>query len=84
MTEDICSICYVNTDLVSANEIRSQRDLGGKTPLIMCRVCLDNGIYQPCSSARKNVKQAKQQKQAANKRRLEAAVESGRRKAPST
>ena len=78
MTEDICSVCYVDTDLVSANEIRSQLDLGGKTPLIMRQGCLDAGVNPHCSGARKNVKQAKQQKRAAKKRKLDDAVSLGR------
>ncbi len=80
VTEDICSVCYVNADLVTPNEIRSNRDLGGKTPLIMCRGCLDAGVDPPCSGARKNVQQAKQQKQVSKKRKLDKAVKNGQRK----
>ena len=70
----------MNTDLVSPNEIRSQHDLGGKTPLIMCRDCLHDSVGPPCSGARNNVKQVKQQKQAAKKSKLDDAVKLGCRK----
>ena len=81
VTDDICSVCYVDADLATPDEIRSKCDLGGKTPLMMCRGCLNLGVDPPCSGARKNVKQAKQQQDAAKKRRMEAAVSKGRRKA---
>eukprot|EP00957_Ditylum_brightwellii_P199684 15222327-Ditylum_brightwellii.AAC.1 len=29
VTDDICSVCYIDKDLVSQNEIRQLHDLGG-------------------------------------------------------
>jgi len=69
----------VDADLVIPDEIRPKRDLGGKTPVIMCRGCLDAGVDQPCSGAHKNVNQASQQKEATKKRKLDNAVKRGRR-----
>ena len=58
MTEGICSVCYVKDNLVSRNEIRANYNLGGQTPLIMCRACLDSGVDVPYSGTGKNIRQA--------------------------
>ena len=84
VTKDICAVCYIADDLVTPNEIRKLKDLGGKTPLTICRGCLDSGVVLPCSSKRQNTKQATQQKKAATKRKLDKVTKSGRRKARST
>ena len=68
-------------DLVAPNEIRKLKDVGGKTPLTICRGCLDNGIEPPCSGKHTNARQASQQKKSANKRKLNEAIKSGKRKA---
>ena len=82
MTKDICALCYVNDDLVSPNEIKKTVDIGGKIPLTICRGCLDSGLKPPCSAGgRKNVKQAKQQKKAAKKRKHAKVVLVGKRQA---
>ena len=85
MTKDICSVCYIEDDLLSPNQIRKVRnDLDGKTPLIMCRGCAqDLAVTVPCSGARRNMKHTKQQKVCAKKRKMDKAVQSGRRKARS-
>ncbi len=36
-TKDICAICYVDADTVSPEEVIAKRDVGGKTPLPICR-----------------------------------------------
>ena len=84
MTKDICAICYIADDLVTPAEIRKRKNVGGKTPLIICRGCLDSGADPPCSSKHTNTKQTTEQKKAANKRKLDKAVKSGRRKARTT
>ena len=81
VTNDICAICYIVDDLLSPNEIRKLKDVGGKTPLTICRGCLDNGIEPPCSRKHTNARQASQQKKSANKRKLNEAIKSGKRKA---
>ena len=82
VTKDICALCYVNDDLVSPNEIKKTVDIGGKIPLTICRGCLDSGLVPPCSAGgRKNVKQAKQQKKAAKKRKHAKVVLVGKRQA---
>ncbi len=43
----MCAICYVTDDILSIDEIRQGRDLGGKTPLPMCRGCFDSGVKAP-------------------------------------
>ena len=80
VTKDLCSVCYLDEDLLSQDEIRNERDLGGKTPLIICRGCLEGGVDPPCSGARRNISQAKKQKAASKKRGRKAAEKSGRRK----
>ena len=82
ITKDICSVCYIDADLMTPNEIRTIRnDLNGRTPLILCRACArDSSVTVPCSGARKNIKHAKQQQKEAKKRKLDEAVKSGRRK----
>lgn len=81
VTKNICAVCYVDDDLIAPNQIKQLRDVGGKTPLMMCKACVDSGIDVPCSNARKNVKQAKQQKKASKRKKMSKAVKSGRRKA---
>ena len=49
VTADICAICYESDDIVSADEIRKSRDIGGKNPLLLCRYCFDKNIEIPCS-----------------------------------
>ena len=68
VTNAICSVCYIDKDLVSPNEIRQLCDLGGKAP-VMCRACVDNSdIDVPVLGAQKNKKYEKTQKEV-NKRR---------------
>ena len=82
VTKDICALCYVSDDLVAPNEIKKTVNIGGKIPLTICRGCLDSGVDPPCSAGRrKNVKQAKQQKMAAKKRKHAKVVLVGKRKA---
>ena len=57
-------------DILSKDEIRTRgRDLGGKTPLPMCRDCFDSGVKPACSGARVNAMQATAQKRRKNKKR---------------
>ena len=49
VTEAICALCYVNDDLVTPNDIKKEKDLGGKIPLTICRGCFDSGVEPPCS-----------------------------------
>ena len=83
-TEDVCCICYVDQDLMTPNDIKKVRDLGGKTPLIMCRACADDKSIEPLlSRARTNISQANKQKRATKKRKMDKRVENGKRKARS-
>ena len=72
----------MNADIVSPEEIIADRDLGGKTPLPICRGCYEDGVEPPCSGARKNIQQAKKQKKKRKKRQSDEAVNSGRKKTP--
>ena len=65
---NICAICYVNDEILSKDEIRQGRDLGGKTPLPMCRDCFDSGVKPACSGARVNVMQATAQNRRTKRR----------------
>jgi len=57
-------------------------NLGGKTPLPICRGCYDAGVETPFSGARKNVQQAQKQRKRSKKRQSNEAVNSGYNKAP--
>ena len=46
----MCATCYVTDDILSKDEIRQGRDLGGKTPLPMCRGCFESGVKPPRSA----------------------------------
>lgn len=81
VTEDICAVCYATGDLVTPDEMKRSLDLGGKTPLTICRCCLESGVEPPCSGGRTNVRQATEQAKATKKRQHAGAVEVGRRKA---
>ena len=80
LTPDICAICYDKDDIVSADEIRKEKNIGGKNPLLICRYCFDKNIEGPCSGGRNNVKQKKDQAKSAKKRQLDKDVAGGRRK----
>ena len=79
VTNDVCAICYDADNIVSADEIRKKRDIGGKNPLLVCRYCFDKNIEIPCSGGRTNMKQKKDQAQSTKRKQLEDNIESGRR-----
>ena len=81
-TSLMCTTCYVTDDIVPKDEIRRERDLGGKTPLPMCRDCFEAGVKPPCSGARTNLKHATTQKKQKKRRQMNQAVSAGRRKVP--
>ncbi len=81
-TVDICARCYGDQDLVDVNEIIAKYDLGGKTPLTICKYCFETNIDPPCSGGQKrNVAQAKGQQGKRKKKQCEEEVRSGHRKA---
>ena len=79
LTLDICAICYDTEDIVSADEIRKVRDMGGKNPLLVCRYCFDKGIEIPSSGGRTNMKEKKDQTKRTKKRQLDESVQQGLR-----
>lgn len=80
VTADICAICYERDDIVSADEIRKSRDIGGKNPLLLCRYCFDKNIEIPCSGGRTNQKQKTEQGKRTKRKQLDESIKSGRRK----
>ncbi len=81
VTEDVCTICFGNTDMVPVEEIRRERNVGGKNPLLVCRYCFDSNIEIPCSGGRTNFKKKKDQQQSTKRKQLKENVQAGRRKA---
>jgi hypothetical protein len=81
VTEDVCAICYGNADIVSSEEIRKERNIGGKNPLLICRLCFESNVNIPCSGGRTNMKQKSEQNQAKKRKQLNESVKAGRRKA---
>ena len=61
LTTDKCAICYDVEDIVSASEIRKERDVGGKNPLLVCRHCFDKIAEVPSSGGHAIMKQKKDQ-----------------------
>eukprot|EP00957_Ditylum_brightwellii_P184966 14086419-Ditylum_brightwellii.AAC.2 len=51
VTENICSICYADDDIVPIDEVRKQYNMGVKMPLPICRLCFDKGVKTPCLGA---------------------------------
>ena len=82
ITKDICAICYINADIVSTDEMISNCNLGGKTPLPIFRGCYDAGVDTPFSDARKNIHQAQKQRKRSKKRQSNETVNSGHKKYP--
>ena len=81
-TEDVCSLCYNNTDLMELEAIMtSGRELNGKNPLPVCKDCFDLKVKLPTSGGRSNRVQQSAQEKSTKKRRLSKAVASGVRKA---
>eukprot|EP00957_Ditylum_brightwellii_P037141 2811372-Ditylum_brightwellii.AAC.1 len=62
VTENVCSICYADDDIVPIDEVRKQYDIGGKTPLPIYRSRFDEGVKSPCLGAWNNVQQENEQK----------------------
>ena len=77
MTDDICAICY---NIVSVDEIKRRRNIGGKNPLPICRHCFDKKVEILCSGGCTNMKQKADQDVEAKRKQLEDCVQSGRRK----
>eukprot|EP00957_Ditylum_brightwellii_P117971 8998146-Ditylum_brightwellii.AAC.1 len=80
--EDICAICYVNADTISTDEMIANHNLGGKTPLSICRGYYDAGVETPFSGSRKNIQQAQKHRKRSKKRQSNEAVNSGHKKVP--
>ena len=80
VTKDICAICYGDDDIVSADEIRKKRDIGGKNPLLVCRFCFDKKFEIPCSGGRTNQKQKVEQQMRTKRKSNDDNVAAGRRK----
>lgn len=80
VTTDVCAICYSQHDIVSAEEIKTRRDVGGKNPLLVCRACFDLNVKIPTSGGSSNKRQKKSQQKKRKKRQLHTAVAQGRRK----
>jgi len=76
----MCAICYVTDDIVPKEEIRRERDVGGKIPLPMCRGCFESGVKPPCLGARTNVKHATAQKKQKKRRQLHQTARAPRRR----
>ena len=81
VTEDVYTICCDNADIVSIEEIRKERNIGGKNPLLICRLCFDSNVDIPCSGGRTNMKQKNEQDQSKKRKQLNESVNAGRRKA---
>ena len=81
---NICAICYVTDEILSKDEIRQGRDLGGKTPLPVCRDCFDSGVKPAFSGARVNVMQATAQKRSKKRRQMHQNRSARHRSVPRT
>ena len=80
-TQDICAICYGEDEIVSADEIRREKDTKGRNPLPICRFCFDNNTEVPLTGGRANmVEKSAQQASKKNKLHIDA-VSRGRKKA---
>jgi hypothetical protein len=79
-TSLMCATCYVTDGIVPIAEIRRERDLGGKTPLPMCRGCFEAGVKPPCSGACTNFKHATTQKKQKKRRQMNHTINAGRRR----
>lgn len=88
ITNDICSICYdscENGNKVSPDEIVKERDVGGKSPLMVCSYCFDSKAPIAYSGGRRtNMRQKKQQEERTKRKQMEDAVSSGIRKSRRT
>ena len=71
---------YDTEDIVSADEIRKVRNMGGKNPLLVCRYCFDKGIKIPSSGGRTNMNEKKDQTKQTKKRQIDKHVQQGIRK----
>ena len=59
MTDDICTIFYETKDIISADEIRREQDIGGKKPLLVCKYCFNMKVEIPYSGGCSNTKEKK-------------------------
>eukprot|EP00957_Ditylum_brightwellii_P108683 8289711-Ditylum_brightwellii.AAC.1 len=56
VTNVICAICYEEDGIVPEAEIRASQNIGGKTPLPVCRHCFDGKVDILTSGCRANHK----------------------------
>ncbi len=79
-TQDVCAICFSDTNIVRHEEIMTKRDLKGKNPLVVCRWCFDSGVDVLTAGGKTNISMKKQQEEMSKRKRIHDAVQSGRRK----
>ena len=80
-TADICALCWSEDNIVSPDEIRGKRNVGGKLPLPVCQLCLDLKVEIPCSGGRQsNQQQKNHQNKKRQKEHLDNVVANKKRK----
>ena len=83
LAQGMCDFFYDVDSVVSADEIRWKRGMGGKNPLLVYQRCFDKSIEIPSSSGRASMNQKKDQPKNAKKKRklsrLKKAIENEKR-----
>ena len=79
-TRDVRTISYFPDNIVAADEIRKEHDIGGKNMLLVCRHCFDMNVELPTSSRRSNLHQKQVQTIATLKRQVAKHSSNGRKK----
>ena len=80
VTEGICAICFTFKSVISEDEIKKSRGVGGGNTLLICNECFKSDIQIPTSGGSSNVREKKQQKSATKTRNLQTNMSSKRKK----
>ena len=80
VTGNICAVCYLFQDVLSDAEIKRIRNIGGKSPLLICRDCFNSNIKIPTSGGSCNAQEKQGQRGAENMRKPQVAVQRSNKK----
>ncbi len=58
---DLYTICYGTSNIVSGDVIQKEKNVGGKTPVLVCQFRFNNNVEIPYSGGMINMKQKKGQ-----------------------
>ena len=80
VTNTVCSVCYLDENIVDKVELLTCPEIVGKNQLPLCRIFLYMNIKFPATRWRVNPQQDREKSKQTKKRQLDTLVASGKRK----